>query len=72
MALIDSHHSDPLLERATAVGFKLVSYTTRTGQMVWQWRRGDPAGPEFLTERLARAWMAAFLGADPGPYPRLA
>ncbi len=75
MALTHSTGSvgtDPLVERAAVVGFRLVTNTTSTGQVVWQWRRGDEAGPEFLTERLARTWIAAFLGADPGPYPRLA
>ena len=32
---------EPIIETARRHGFSLVQYETPTGQVVWEWRRGD-------------------------------
>ena len=57
----DVDSSDSLLERVARSGFVLVNYLTETGQAVWEWRRGDEPRPQFVTDRVAREWMRAWL-----------
>jgi len=52
---------DLLMERAASAGFELVSRTTETEQVVWEWRRGDEPRPQFVSERVARRWMHDWL-----------
>jgi hypothetical protein len=47
-----------LLPRAREAGFSLVQYETDTGQLVFEWRRGDDRGPQFLTRQLAVLWLS--------------
>jgi hypothetical protein len=56
---------DTLLETAAALGFELVSYRSETDQTVWEWRHGDGPRPQFVTERVAREWMADWLARQP-------
>jgi hypothetical protein len=56
---------DRLLEEAGRLGFELVSYQTATDQTVWEWRQGDGPRPQFVTERVARQWMAEWLAHQP-------
>jgi len=60
-----SDEIDPLLERAAKLGFDLVSYQTESDQTVWEWRQGDGPRPQFVTERVARQWMAEWLSHQP-------
>ena len=46
-----------LASRAREAGFSLVQYETDTGQLVFEWRRGDERGPQFLTRHLAWQWL---------------
>jgi hypothetical protein len=46
-----------LLPRAREAGFSLVQYETDTGQLVFEWRRGNDRGPQFLTRQLALVWL---------------
>jgi hypothetical protein len=46
-----------LLPRAREAGFSLVQYETDTGQLVFEWRRGNDRGPQFLTRHLALLWL---------------
>ena len=50
-----------ILDRAADGGFQLVQYETRTGQLVWEWRRGNEPRPQFVTRRVALHWMSEFL-----------
>ena len=57
---------DTLLEAAAALGFELVSYyQSESDQTVWEWRQGDGPRPQFVTERVARQWMAEWLARQP-------
>ena len=46
-----------LLARAREAGFSLVQYETDTGQLVFECRRGNDRGPQFLTRQLALSWL---------------
>jgi hypothetical protein len=62
----DAHSADDkLLEQAATLGFELVSYQSETDQTVWEWRQGDGPRPQFVTERVARQWMAEWLARQP-------
>jgi hypothetical protein len=50
-----------VLRDAAAAGFSLVQYETTTGQVVWEWQRGDEPRPQFVTERVALHWMTDWL-----------
>ena len=50
-----------LIERAAELGFSLDRRTADTGQIVWEWRRGDEPRPQFVTERVAIHWMSEWL-----------
>ena len=56
-----------ILPRATEIGFCLVQYETDMGQLVFEWRRGDDPGPQFLTRHLALLWMIDLLDRDEAP-----
>ncbi len=56
---------DALLEEADRLGFELVSYHTESDQTLWEWRQGDGPRPQFVTERVARQWMAEWLARQP-------
>jgi hypothetical protein len=58
---VGAQESDQLLEAATRLGFALVSYHTDSGQTIWEWRLGDGPRPQFVTERVARQWMADWI-----------
>jgi hypothetical protein len=67
MTVIDRHGTpdpttEPLIEAAARDGFALVQYETTTGQVVWEWRRGDEPRPQFVTRRVALVWMEEWLG----------
>jgi hypothetical protein len=47
--------------RAAEIGFCLVQYETDMGQLVFEWRRADDPGPQFLTRHLALLWMVDWL-----------
>ncbi len=53
---------EPIIEAALRDGFSLVQYETPTGQVVWEWRRGDEPRPQFVTRRVALIWMEEWLG----------
>ena len=53
---------EPIIEAAARDGFSLVQYETPTGQVVWEWRRGDEPRPQFVTRRVALVWMEEWLG----------
>ena len=54
---------------AHAAGFCLVQRETDTGLLVWEWRRGNEARPQFVLRRVALHWMSEFLGLDtPTPF----
>ena len=57
-----SEHS--ILLQAAETGFALVQHETDTGQLVWEWRRGDEPRPQFVTRRVALHWMADWLHRD--------
>jgi len=50
------------LSRASDAGFSLVQRETDTGQLVWEWRRGDRPRPQFVNRLIAIEWMDVFLG----------
>jgi hypothetical protein len=56
---------ETLLAAAAVLGFELVSYQSETDQTVWEWRQGDGPRPQFVTERVARQWMAEWLARQP-------
>ena len=56
-----------VVAQATAVGFLLVYYETRSGQAVWEWRRGTEPRPQFATRRVAVHWMRGWRGHDDTP-----
>ena len=56
---------DALLAAATALGFELVSYQSESDRTIWEWRQGDGPRPQFVTERVARQWMADWLARQP-------
>jgi hypothetical protein len=47
--------------RAREAAFSLVQYETSLGQLVFEWRRGEDPGPQFLTRHLALLWMVDWL-----------
>jgi hypothetical protein len=51
-----------VLQAASHDGFSLVQYETPTGQLVWEWRRGNEPRPQFVTRRVAVQWMRDLLG----------
>ena len=51
--------------RARDAGFELVQYETSLGQLVYEWRRGEIPGPQFLTCHLASLWMIEWLERGP-------
>ena len=51
-----------ILSRASDVGFSLVQCETDTGQLVWEWRRGDRPRPQFLQRNVAIEWMHNYPG----------
>jgi hypothetical protein len=53
-----------VLLAARAAGFCLVQRETDTGLLVWEWRRGNEARPQFVMRRVALHWMSEFLGLD--------
>jgi hypothetical protein len=58
----DLRDGDPLLARATTLGFRLTSYETDNGQIVWEWHHDDGGPcPQFITERVARYWMTEWI-----------
>ncbi len=54
--------TDALIEAAASDGFSLVQYETPTDHPVWEWRRGDEPGPQFVTRWVALIWMEEWLG----------
>jgi hypothetical protein len=54
-----------LLGAAHAAGFCLFQRETDTGLLVWEWRRGTEARPQFVTRRVALHWMSEFLSRNP-------
>ena len=56
-----------ILPRATEIGFCLVQYETEMGQLVFEWRKRDDRGPQFLTRHLALLWMIDLLDRDEAP-----
>ena len=56
-----------VLPRAREIGFGLVQYETEVGQLVFEWRKGDDRGPQFLTRHLALLWMIDLLDRDEVP-----
>jgi hypothetical protein len=46
---------------AAQSGFHLVQCETDTGQLVWEWRRGNEPRPRFVTRRVAIQWMTELL-----------
>jgi hypothetical protein len=60
-----STSEDTLLAAAAALGFELVSHQSETDQTIWEWRQGDGPRPQFVTERVARQWMAEWLANQP-------
>ncbi len=57
--------ADTLLVDAAALGFELVTYQSDSDQTIWEWRQGDGPRPQFVTERVARQWMADWLAHQP-------
>jgi len=53
-----------VLAGAADAGFRLVQCETDTGQLVWEWRRGNEPKPQFVTRRVAIHWMAEFLARE--------
>jgi hypothetical protein len=53
-----------LRPRAREAGFDLVQYVTPLGQLVFEWRRGEDPGPQFLSRHLALMWMVDRLARD--------
>jgi hypothetical protein len=53
---------DALIDAAARDGFSLIQYETPSGQLVWEWRRGDEPRPQFVTRRVALIWMEEWLG----------
>ncbi len=64
--------TDTLMERAARAGFQLITSETDTGQVVWEWRRGVEARPQFVSERVARHWMFKWLEHQPAQSTRRA
>ncbi|MFN8028650.1 MAG: hypothetical protein U0W40_20530 [Acidimicrobiia bacterium] len=60
--------SDPrdesVLARARDLGFDLVTYESSSGQLIYEWRRGDEPRPQFVTRRVALLWMDEFLAGS--------
>jgi hypothetical protein len=52
---------DALFEHAARLGFDLFTRETDTGQLVWEWRQHDGPCPQFVTERVARYWIAEWI-----------
>jgi hypothetical protein len=59
--LVPLQEDQTVLARAADAGFQLVQCETDTGQLVWEWRRGNEPRPQFVTRRVAIHWMAEFL-----------
>src|SRR6478752_5662466 len=57
----EDQDADQLLEAAARLGFALVNYQADSGQTIWEWRLGDGPRPQFVTERVARQWMAEWI-----------
>jgi hypothetical protein len=63
-----STEADAVVQAAAGAGFELHHYETSTGQIIWEWRRGDDPRPQFVNRRVALRWMTDWLGRDsPGP-----
>jgi hypothetical protein len=66
MAVVDQPLSDfdaiAVLAAAAAEGFELAHFETPEGVAIWEWRRGTEPRPQFVTRRVALAWMREFLG----------
>ncbi len=52
---------EEVLSAAGRAGQVLVQFEIDTGQVVWSWSTRDAGGPQFLTRRVALAWMADLL-----------
>jgi hypothetical protein len=52
---------EQIVQRAAVEGFELVQFETPHGQLVWAWRRGDEARPEFVSRRVALNFMEDWL-----------
>jgi hypothetical protein len=55
------HFERDILALAKRNGFRLDHYETETGQLVWEWQRGDEPKPQFVSRRVALHWMADWL-----------
>lgn len=60
----DPEWEHKVVSAAQRAGRALVHFETDTGQVVWSWSRRDEGGPQFLTRRVALAWMADVLERD--------
>jgi hypothetical protein len=58
---IDPLSEDELLVRAYECGFVLAEQELDTGQLVFEWRRGNGPGPLFVTRRVAFHWMVDWM-----------
>jgi hypothetical protein len=52
---------EEVVSAARRGGQHLVQFETDTGQVVWSWSAREVRGPQFLTRRVAVAWMADVL-----------
>ncbi len=50
-------HSESVEARAAEEGFQLVQFETTSGQLVWEWRRGNEPKPQFVNRRIALHYM---------------
>jgi hypothetical protein len=60
----DPEWEQEVVSAAQRAGSVLVQFETDTGQVVWSWSRPGEGGPQFLTRRVALAWMADVLERD--------
>ena len=69
MAVVDNPLSGleagAVLEAAARAGFELVDFETPEGITIWEWRQGSGPRPQFVTRRVALAWMQELLSREP-------
>jgi hypothetical protein len=58
---LSDFEASAVIEAAAREGFELVHFESSAGATIWEWRRKAEPRPQFVTRRVALAWMYELL-----------
>ena len=58
LTFLSRDHIDQIVVvRADQLGYRLIECQKESGELWWEWRRGDTPHPQFVTRPQALTWM---------------